>query len=61
MMDQLHLPPDLYRDFRNRSNADVSAWLCALAQLGRWGKKQLSVGSAEKMSSQREISETDRP
>ena len=37
-MDQLHLPPDLYRDLRDRSNAGVSAWLCALAELGRWAK-----------------------
>ena len=63
-MDQLHLPPDLYRDLRDRSNAGVSAWLCALAELGRWGKKQW-VGSAENIPSQpevfRDISESDRP
>jgi hypothetical protein len=63
-MDQLHLPPDLYRDLRDGSNADASAWLCALAELGRWGKKQLRVGS-ENISHQREvfrdISESDRP
>jgi hypothetical protein len=60
-MDQLHLPPDVYRDLRDGSNAEVSAWLGALA---RWGKKQLSVGAAENMSSQRdvfhEMSELDR-
>jgi len=64
-MDQLHLPPDLYRDLRDRSNAGVSAWLCALAELGRMGKKQLQVGSVENISSRGEVfrdtSESDRP
>jgi hypothetical protein len=63
-MDQLHLPPDLYRDLRDRSNAGISAWLFSLAELGRWGKKHLRVGTAENISSQRgvfhDVSESDR-
>jgi hypothetical protein len=62
-MDQLHLPPDLYRDLRDGSNSDVSAWLCALAELGRWGKKQLQVGSTENIPSRQEVFPdiSDRP
>ncbi len=45
-MDQLHLPPDLYRDLKDRSNASVLAWLRTLAALGRgrWDRRQLWVG-----------------
>jgi hypothetical protein len=45
-MDQLHLPPDLYRDLKNRSNASISAWLRTLADsgLGLWDRMQLWVG-----------------
>jgi hypothetical protein len=48
-MDQLHLPPDLYGDLRDRSNASVSAWLRTLAELGRgrWGRRLLWVGLEE--------------
>jgi hypothetical protein len=44
-MDQLHLPPDLYREVRDRSNLRVSALLCALAELGRGrrGRSQASI------------------
>jgi hypothetical protein len=53
-MDQLHLPPDLYRDLRDRSNAGVSAWLGGLAKLGRWSKRQLGAGSDENSLAARE-------
>jgi hypothetical protein len=45
-MDQLHLPPDLYRDIKDRSNAGVSAWLRTLAEVGRgrWDRRRLWVG-----------------
>jgi hypothetical protein len=63
-MDQLHLPPDLYRDVRDHPNAGVSAWLCELARLGRWAKKQPWAGSHENSSTERkafhEISQSDR-
>jgi hypothetical protein len=63
-MDQLHLPPDLYRDLRDQSNAGVSAWLGTLVGLRRWSKKQLRAGSVEDMSSRHgvfyEKSESDR-
>ena len=63
-MDQLHLPPDLYRDLRDQSNAGISAWLGTLAGLGRWSKRQLRAGSAEDVSSRHgafyKTSESDR-
>jgi hypothetical protein len=63
-MDQLHLPPDLYRDLRDQSNAGISAWLGTLVGLRRWSKKQLRPGSAKDISSRHGIfyerSESDR-
>lgn len=49
-MDQLHLPPDVYRELRDRSNAGVSVWLGVLADLGRWGRKQLSATKEANLS-----------
>jgi hypothetical protein len=50
-MDQLHLSPDLYKDFRDQENVRVSAWLRALAELGRSRRdRSQSSGSPEEMS-----------
>jgi hypothetical protein len=50
-MDQLHLPPDLYKDFRDWENLVVSAWLRAFAELGRSRRdRSQSLGSPDEIS-----------
>jgi hypothetical protein len=44
-MDQLHLPPDLYKEVRDRANFAVSAWLHLLAEL-RTKYLKSSLGAA---------------
>jgi hypothetical protein len=43
IMDQLHLPPDLYKELRDRANSEVSAWL---SELVARGAKYLKSSSA---------------
>ena len=33
-MDLLHLPPDLYKELRERANSEISSWLSELVERG---------------------------
>jgi hypothetical protein len=46
-MDQLHLPPDLYKELRDRANSEVSIWLSELVERGAKYLKSSSVIAAK--------------